>query len=489
MALGWTTPPNKFPLALVSKVGDKISYLCNDLKTQNKHPPLELRVLNTLLRGGGVMQKNNSRSEGYLLSKSQSYYIFSLLFLLYMFDYIDRLVVVSLFPYLIKDWGLTDTQCGMLVSAVYWSIVLFSFPVSIVIDRWSRKRSIGIMAVLWSLATAACAFAQSFTHLFVARSAIGIGEAGYAPGGTAMISALFPEKKRAMLVGIWNMSIPLGSALGVALGGFIAVHYGWRHAFGLVALPGLVISLLFFFVRDYKTIELNKSQGPAVDSPVAPLKMKTRDIVREFSHTPSLLLTYIGFAGNTFLTTSILSWLPTYLHRFENLPLEKASIKGSLVLLLAIVGSPLGGFLADKWVKKKANARLLLSTLSSFVTALIFISAFGLFSGDVQYGLLLLGGVSAIAFASPAIAVTQDVVHPGLRATSYSICVIVQNLLGSSLGPIFTGFLSDRFDIRTALTLVSLSPILAGIFFYAGSRYYEGDLAKVEKISVCLEER
>jgi predicted MFS family arabinose efflux permease len=434
------------------------------------------------------MQKNNSRSEGYLLSKSQSYYIFSLLFLLYMFDYIDRLVVVSLFPYLKKDWGLTDTQCGMLVSSVYWSIVLFSFPVSIVIDRWSRKRSIGLMAILWSLATAACSFAQNFTHLFVARSAIGIGEAGYAPGGTAMISALFPEKKRAMLVGIWNSSIPLGSALGIALGGFIAFRYGWRQAFGLVALPGLVIALLFFFIRDYKTVELFKSQESDADSP-ASYKMKARDIFREFSRTPSLLLTYIGFAGNTFLTTSLLSWLPTYLNRFENLSMEKASFKGSLVMLLAIVGSPLGGFLADRWRKKKVNARLLFSALSSIITAVIFVSAFGFFSGNIQYGLFLLGGISAIAFASSAIAVTQDVVHPGLRATSYSICVIFQNLLGSSLGPIFTGFISDRFDIKTALTLVSFSPILAGVFFYVGSRFYERDLAKVEKISIYLEER
>ena len=169
--------------------------------------------------------------------------------------------------------------------------------------------------------------------------------------------------------------------------------------------------------------------------------------------------------------------------------MEKASFKGSLVLLMAIVGSPLGGFLADKWLKKKANARLLFSALSSIVTAVIFVSAFVLFSGNMQYGFFLLGGISAIAFASSAIAVTQDVVHPGLRATSYSFCVIVQNLLGSSLGPIFTGFISDWYDIRTALILVSLSPILAGILFYAGSRFYERDLAKVEKISVSLEER
>ena len=158
-------------------------------------------------------------------------------------------------------------------------------------------------------------------------------------------------------------------------------------------------------------------------------------------------------------------------------------------MLLAIIGSPLGGFLADKWLKKKVNARLLFSALSSIITAVIFVSAFGFFSGNIQYGLFLLGGISAIAFASSAIAVTQDVVHPGLRATSYSICVIFQNLLGSSLGPIFTGFISDRFDIKTALTLASFSPILAGFFFYVGSRFYERDLAKVEKISVYLEER
>ena len=434
------------------------------------------------------MSNTNSPSEGYLLSKANSYYIFFLLFLLYLFDYIDRLVVVSLFPYLQKEWGLTDTQCGLLVSAVYWSIVLFSFPVSILIDRWSRKKSIGLMAVLWSLATAACAFANNFTHLFIARAAIGIGEAGYAPGGTAMISALFPEKKRAMLVGIWNISIPLGGALGVALGGYIASQYGWRHAFGLVALPGLFISLIFFFVRDYKTVELVKKESNLPDCPTTG-KMKTMDIIREFLRTPSLLLTYIAFAGNTFLTTSILSWLPTYLHRFENLPMDKASVMGSLVLLLAIVGSPLGGYLADKWLKKRANARLLFSALSSTLTAVIFLVAFGLFSGKVQYGLFLLGGIAAIAFASSAIAVTQDVVHPGLRAISYSICVIFQNLLGSSLGPIFTGWISDQFNLKVALTVTSFSPVLAGLFFYLGSRFYQKDLDKVEKIDICIEER
>ncbi|MCF8142293.1 MAG: MFS transporter [Deltaproteobacteria bacterium] len=157
---------------------------------------------------------DNGSDDGYLISKGYSHYIFALLFLLYMFDWLDRMVVVSLFPFIKADWGLTDTECGMLISGVSWSIVVLTFPVSIFIDRWSRKKSIGLMALLWSLATAACAFTRNYVQLFVARTVIGVGEAGYAPGGTAMISALFPGEKRARIMGIWNASIPLGSAIG-----------------------------------------------------------------------------------------------------------------------------------------------------------------------------------------------------------------------------------------------------------------------------------
>src|SRR5512140_2430215 len=197
--------------------------------------------------------------QGYLFSKAYTSYMFLLLWLLYFFDYVDRMVVVSLFPFLRSEWGLTDAQCGALVSAVYWAIILFSFPASIVIDRWSRRKTIAIMSALWCMATAACAVTRNFSQLFAARTAIGIGEAGYAPGGTAMISALYPETRRAFMVGIWNASIPIGMAAGIVIGGFIASRWGWRHAFGIVALPGLVIALLFFFIKDYKTVVLEKT--------------------------------------------------------------------------------------------------------------------------------------------------------------------------------------------------------------------------------------
>ena len=118
-------------------------------------------------------------------------------------------------------------------------------------------KTIGIMAIMWSLATALCALTGNFVQLFMARLLIGVGEAGYAPGGSAMISGLYPIDKRARMMGIWNASIPLGSAIGVLLGGIIAVKLGWKHAFGIVAIPGLIVAILFLFVKDYKTVDLS----------------------------------------------------------------------------------------------------------------------------------------------------------------------------------------------------------------------------------------
>jgi MFS family permease len=180
-----------------------------------------------------------------------------LLFMLYMFDYIDRTIVTSMFTSIERDYGITHMQSGLLVSAVYWAIVILTFPVSILVDRWSRTKTIGVMAIMWSIATALCALTGNYVQLFMARLLIGVGEAGYAPGGSAMISGLYPIDRRARMMGIWNASIPLGSAIGVLLGGIIAAKLGWKHAFGIVAVPGMIVAILFLFVKDYKTVDLS----------------------------------------------------------------------------------------------------------------------------------------------------------------------------------------------------------------------------------------
>jgi MFS family permease len=355
------------------------------------------------------------------------------------------------------------------------------------VDRWSRKKTIGVMALLWTAATVACAFTKTFPQLLAARSAIGIGEAGYAPAGTAMLSGLFPPEKRSRMMGLWNISIPLGIAVGIGLGGFIATHWGWRHAFGLVAIPGAIVAILFFFVKDYKTVELVKTDE-SCGAGQNRVKMTKMDIFREFIHTPSLIFTNLGFIGCIFANNAIIFWLPTYFHRTTGASMSEAGMKTSVLMILALVGLPLGGWLADMWFKKRSTARLLFPAITTALNAIFIFTAISFFHGQAQYLTLIGMGILASAFAPAAITATQEVIHPGLRATSYSVCVVVQNLFGASMAPIVIGKISDMYGIQVAMSILPVFLVASALLFFAGSFFYKKDLSKVEKITLECED-
>jgi fucose permease len=210
--------------------------------------------------------------------------------------------------------------------------------------------------------------------------------------------------------------------------------------------------------------------------------MKGKDFVREFFSKPSLILTYFGFAAVIFVTTSMITWLSTYFHVTRDLPIEKAGSMASAVMVLAIVGAPLGGYITDQWKKKNARARLLFPAISTLLSAIFMMIALWLTEGAVQYLFFLLVGVTVTAFLPAAISVTQDVIHAGLRAMSYAVAVVVQNLLGASMAPVVIGRLYDLYDIKTALALLPFMLLLGAILFFTGSRFYVKDIDKTEKV-------
>lgn len=161
-------------------------------------------------------------SETYTGTGMRSHAILIVLFLVYMSDYIDRYVVASMIEFIKKDWDITDAQAGSLMSVVLLFITIFTVPASILIDRWSRRKMVALMVFFWSLATLACAFTKNYTQLLLARASVGIGEAGYAPAGAAMLAGAYPEDKRGKALGVWNASIPLGVGIGLFAGGQIA---------------------------------------------------------------------------------------------------------------------------------------------------------------------------------------------------------------------------------------------------------------------------
>lgn len=425
---------------------------------------------------------SNASPDRYLVSKGYAHYVLFLLFVLMAFDFIDRQVLASLLPYMKREWSLTDTQLGALISAVNVSIAVATFPVAVLVDRWSRTKSIGLMTVVWTLATAACAFTKNYGQLLTVRVFIGAGEAGYGPGGVSLLSALFPRRLRATVLGIFQSAALVGAVVGVVLGGYIAAHWGWRYAFGIVALPGLIFALLIFFVRDYKTVQLailDREKGEFRE-------MRWREAAGTLFATPTLLAVYLGNAAQLFFSATLANWLPSFFNRVYNLPGDQAGLRTGLVILVAGLGAAAGGYLVDKWTGRHPRRRMLGPALLALCTSVLFVAAFARPSGATQQLLIFLGAFLMLGVLGPIGATTQDVVHPGLRAMAVGGLVLVQNLLGMALGPLVTGMLSDRYELQTALAIVSFIPLIAALAYFAGSFTYEKDLAKVGEVELSV---
>jgi MFS family permease len=405
-----------------------------------------------------------------------------LLCLTLLFDYADRMVVGALIPFIKQDWGLSDQALGSLTSVIYLTIAVFVVPLSVLVDRWSRRKMISVMVFVWSLATLACAFTRNYGQLLVARALVGLGEAGYAPAGTASLAAAFPREARARALGVWNAFIPIGAAVGFVVGGYVGQHYGWRHAFGLVSLPGIILAVLFWFTRDYQTVSL-AHEGDAGPEATGGF----RDSALRLFRTPTIWFVYLAFAMNTAITTALLTWLPAYFHRFHGMDKQTAGNMAAGMMLLVMIGAPLGGFLADRWIRKRANARMVFSGLTSLLSALFLAAAFLLAQSSLFLPLFVCFGIITVCYVAPSAAVTQEVVHPGLRALSYGLCVICQHLLGGAWSPMLIGGLSDRWGLEKALFVLPCFGLIAAGLLLVGSRWYERDLGRVGEI-VLLDE-
>jgi len=429
--------------------------------------------------------ETNGQNKSFASGGRASHATLIVLCLIFVSDYADRYVTSSMVNFIKADWGITDAQAGWLMGVVLLFITIFSLPASFLIDRWSRRKMVAIMTLLWSLATLACAFTRNYTQLLVARAFIGIGESGYAPAGTAMLAAAYSEEKRGLVMGIWNASIPLGVGIGMVAGGLIASHWHWSHAFGLVAFPGMILAAIAWFLPDYKSVKSEEATHSGGRGLIGLLIAIIKDI-RQVVTIPTVLFTYLGFAMNVSVTTCVMHWLPSYFERVGLAEPGKGGLSTMPVFALVLVGAPLGGFLSDWWIKRRREARLWFPAITSGLAAVTLFLAFFLVGTGFQVPLFVLYGVFITCFIAPAIAVTQDVVHPGLRALAYALCVVAQHLFGDIWSAPLVGWLSDHLELGLAgaMLFVPLWGVMAALFFRIASLFYLKDLAKVEKVEL-----
>ncbi|HPO18028.1 MAG TPA: MFS transporter [Rubrivivax sp.] len=422
-------------------------------------------------------------SDTYVTGRGAAWFAFAMTLALMLFDYVDRQVIVSLFPHMKAAWGLSDKQLGALVSIVSVTVALGALPVALIADRASRVKSIAVMATAWSLATISCMFTRNFGQLLAARAVVGLGEAGYGSVGAALIASVFPARLRGALLAAFFATASVGSVLGVLLGGFIAAHWGWQAAFGVVGVPGLVFALLYLKVRDYKTVALT----PKLDEATRSTGSTVAYVAKSLAKSRTMLWVCLGGASQLIVVSAIWSWLPSFLNRYHGLAPAQAAARAALVVLVRAAGSVIWGTATDRIGARRPRRKLYTMAALCVLSALVLAPSFGATGGmaaAAQFALIALGGFLMTCSVGPVTAIVIDVIHPGVRATGASVLALFQNLFGLAAGPFIVGVLSDVLGLQAALTLVPLAGGLAALFFVLASRSYEGDIQRVAAVAV-----
>jgi MFS family permease len=415
------------------------------------------------------------RDDGYLYSRGAAWFAFVMTMLLMVFDYVDRQVIVSLFPFLKAEWGLSDKQLGGLVSIVSLTVAIGALPVALFADRVSRVKSIVVMALAWSVATVSCMGARSYGALFAARTVVGLGEAGYGSVGSALIVSHFPSRMRGALMAGFFACASVGSVLGVMLGGLIAAKWGWQAAFGVVGVPGLVLALLYLKVRDYPTVALN----PELDAKRRSVGEASRHIARLLMRAPTMLWVCIGGAAQIIVISAMWSWLPSFLNRTHGIAPAQAGVQAALVVLAGAFGAVLWGVVADKAGTRNPRRKLAVMAALCLLSMVVLVGAFAA-GGELttQFRWIVLGGFLSTCTVGPVVAIVLDVTHPGVRSTGASVLSLFQNLFGLATGPLIAGAISDVWGLETALTVTPLFALVAAGAFLMAARSYETDKAR-----------
>lgn len=418
--------------------------------------------------------KNDGPKE-FTVSRFSAYYILIVCCLLYMVNYMDRQVFAVAVEPMKLELGLSDSQMGVIQTCFLMGMALFAFPAAYMVDRWSRRKAIGLMAVLWSAFTFITGLGKSFTSVLVPRVLVGVGEAGFASGGTPLIAAAFPQEKRSRVMGIFNLAIPLGSGLGMILGGSIAKTYGWRVPFYAFAVPGLILGMLALFMKDYKTVRHLDGTGRRIGFFTAAASL---------FRIPTLKWLYFGFAMQNVMAFSFLSWAPAYVMRVQGVDAAKAGMTVGIIGLMAIFGSILGGIWADLWQKKSERGRMLTCATGLIIaSALYSFSVINEFTGigftiGIVFGIFLVVGIPATS------AISQDVVPPSLKGVSWGMNVFCMYVLGGGWGPMAVGAISDAVGggahgLKVGLLFSTLGGIAGALCYLMGSRHYAADMEKV----------
>jgi predicted MFS family arabinose efflux permease len=398
----------------------------------------------------------------------QPWVVVAALFGVNLLNYIDRQVLFAVFPPLQSELRLSDTELGLLASAFMW-VYLSAAPVFGVLgDRRSRPRLMGVGVALWSAATGLTGLMRSYGGLLASRALVGIGEASYGSIAPAMIADTVQPADRGKALAFFSMAIPVGSALGYLLGGLLAERFGWRPAFLVVGVPGLLLAWGVGRMADPPRGGL-ESVGPPAKSAGRPRLGDYLDLCR----TRSYVLNCLAMTAMTFVVGGLAAWIPTYLVRIRGMPLGRANLVfGVLTLLSGLLGTVAGGWLGDRLRRRIPAAYLLVSGIGLAASAPCAAGVILVPDRTAALALIFLAEVLIFLNTGPLNAVIADVSTPAVRASAYAANIFVIHALGDAISPAIVGGISDRLGLSTALWVAPGGLLTAALFCFWGMRWY-----------------
>ena len=340
-------------------------------------------------------------------------------------------------------------------------------------------------ALLWSATTLLTAITHNYTELLVRHTVVGIGEATFVVIAPAYIADLFSIERRGRMLAYFYLAIPVGSAVGYIVGGLLGTKYGWRAPFYVGAVPGILVGLAFLFPREpergatedmHRAPEARKLLEPArtAASWIATVGMAILTFLRKLlglARNRAFCTATLGMAMFTFVVGGIQVWMPSFLSRVHNIPLDRANLNlGAITVIDGFVATLIGGWMGDQYLKRRASAYYVLSAISML---LAFPAALFAFYGPVSwmYAAMYVAEFFLFLNTGPLNAAIVNSVSPEIRATAVGLNLFIIHILGDVPSPLLIGFISDHSSLRTGFSVALIAMLLSAAVLFYGARF------------------
>ena len=385
-----------------------------------------------------------------------------------LLNYIDRYVVPAVFESLKRtDIHPSDTQLGLLMSG-FLIVYMCTAPIfGLLGDTGRRPRVLAAGVAVWSAATALGGLAWNYLSLLVARGIVGVGEAAYGTIGPSLLADSFPPRTRGRAFAVFYMAIPVGAALGFAIGGFVDHHWGWRRAFFVAGIPGLLLATLVARLREPPRGASDASAASLAEH-TAPPTMGA--VTWTLLANRAYLLTVLGYAAYTFALGGIATWMVPFLERVRGLPGDVATVRfGGIVVLTGLAGTLGGGWLGDLLLARTRQAYLWLSGIATLLAAPLFYLALASSTPAVYWSATI--GAELLMFAStgPINTAIVSVVPASIRSSAMALSILAIHSFGDVPSPALVGWISDRASLDLAVLILPAAALVGGLVWTYGA--------------------